>query len=507
MRPTAVENISDSVKLGHPELDEPAFITGILDRAHCGLLHPRCSLTAESWVFASVGIRTGCVRNVPVCEFTLSKATLGNYFRKVPMPHSRTLVLIGALSAFALAACGGEKFSSGGRGIEASLGGSTSSAEVGGTATTGSEVRTTSAGASSTGLSPDGGNAITGGDASTGGVGSVGVTLTGGTGPRDSSNASGGSSGGTEATGGRNTGVSTSGGTRETGGASTSGGTRPTGGANAAGGTGPIGGASASGGSRPTGGASATGGTRSTGGANATGGTNAAGASVSGGSSGTSGATSLGGGSSITLTFGERAGTSCSGVTVDTELNASTPDLNYGGSGLFGCDANPLTVGLLGFWVELCPAAVANPTKVVAARLHLHTGSCAGCQASANTTIQLYELVEKWDEGYGSDTGTESTANWNNRTDGVAWSGAGATGKSRGTSLLAEFKPTQLDTEYVIALPASSVQNWFDQPLSNWGIVLSPVSTSASPTDRVSFVASDSHDNLSPLLEVDFAAE
>lgn len=139
-------------------------------------------------------------------------------------------------------------------------------------------------------------------------------------------------------------------------------------------------------------------------------------------------------------------------------------------------------------------------------RLHLHTGACAGCQASANSTIQVFELLESWQEGSGSSTGEVGYANWTLRDYGLSWSGAGASVPSRGTTAIGEFKPTATNTDYVVELPIDIVQRWVNQPdANNYGVALALKSTASDPTDGVSFGASDGEHSISPLLDIDFA--
>ncbi len=380
-------------------------------------------------------------------------------------------------------------------------------------ATTGGSSAVASGGATSDNTSISDGGASVGGGVTTGGShsqdgagGSGGQAATGGSHPTQAGSSSTGglsASGGAPSSGGS---VATSGGSFALGGNSQSNGgeKNTTGGMSLN-----TGGLRASGGSPPTGGSvSASGGAKSvTGGNGSTGGTfiGSGGNSSRGGNPGTGGLTATGGQSSVTLTFGERPDASCTDITTDTVLNSSEPDLNYGLSPFFGCDASPLSVGLLRFGLNKCVDQIGSLKKVLAARLRLETGACSGCQASVNTTVQLFQLLEDWTEGTGLDTGEIGEANWSERVAGEKWSGAGATGASRG-ALLSSFKPTALNAEYVIELPAALVQGWLDDATSNSGVLMSTASTAVTPTDAVSFIASDGEKVLSPLLEVDFVA-
>ena len=225
-----------------------------------------------------------------------------------------------------------------------------------------------------------------------------------------------------------------------------------------------------------------------------------------GGTVSTGGSTSTGGQSSVTLTFGERPGATCSDVTHDTDINSAAPDLNYGGAPLFGCDSSPMTFGLLQFDLGNCTDQIGTLDQVLAARLRLHTGDCPGCQASGDTTVQVLELLESWQEGTGSSAGDPGEANWNESLPGVTWQGPGATGASRGTMVLGEFNPTTANMDYVIDLPATLVQGWLDQPDTNFGVLLAILSSAVTPTDGVSFGTSEGDSSETPLLEIDFAS-
>ena len=343
---------------------------------------------------------------------------------------------------------------------------------------------------------------------SSGGTDSFGGTQSGG----DGGNGGGDSAAGTTASADR---------TLPTGGASTLGGDTGVGGSSRSntGGNVGVGGSSRSNtggeksvaGTGPFSGGAATGGNASGGFASPTGGVSATaiamtgGASSSGGALGSGGAPNTGVQGAVTLTFGERPDASCTYLTTDTDINSAEPDLNYGLAELFGCDASPLRVGLLQFSLDNCTDQIGTLQKVLAARIRLHTGACTGCQASLNTTVQIFELLESWEEGSGPNEGEIGAANWNNRASNYAWAGEGASTPSRGSTALAEFKPTLTNTEYVVALPADVVQRWVTQPSTNFGVALVIHSTAASPSDAVSFGASDGDKSISPLLEIDFA--
>jgi hypothetical protein len=79
-------------------------------------------------------------------------------------------------------------------------------------------------------------------------------------------------------------------------------------------------------------------------------------------------------------------------------------------------------------------------------------------------------VLEAWDEG--SETGVAGVSNWSQRQAGVAWSAPGALPPSSAVSPVTFLAPDQTSTAYAVALPASLVQAWLDDPASNFGVVL-----------------------------------
>lgn len=269
------------------------------------------------------------------------------------------------------------------------------------------------------------------------------------------------------------------------------------------GGEGTLGGSS--GNSSETGGETAAGGNADAGGSGstlATGGDSATGGSLATGGTGTS---------LQTISFGERPNATFTGVTNDTDLLSSSPTFNYGFSADFGCNASPLRIGLVRFGTWGFGDVYGHGRTVIAARLHLWTMPCSGCQASAGTVIQIFGVNQYWQEVANDSTpGAGGIPNWTQADVDtsaaspvtVDWTAPGAQPPARGTTELAHFSPTSTDTDYVISLPASVAQAWLDNPEGNYGVELM---ISGSTTDSVTFQSCDGDTTKAPLFEVDLA--
>lgn len=109
--------------------------------------------------------------------------------------------------------------------------------------------------------------------------------------------------------------------------------------------------------------------------------------------------------------------------------------------------------------------SIATTAAVSAAELHIWTYDDPGA------TVTFYPLLEAWDE---------STATWNQRSTGVAWSAAGAAPPSRGTTATATLTPSAAFTAYVVTIPAAVVAGWVANPASNHGLVLITTDTDGS---------------------------
>lgn len=176
-----------------------------------------------------------------------------------------------------------------------------------------------------------------------------------------------------------------------------------------------------------------------------------------------SGTTSDAGGT-VMMTFGERTGAQHTGVTTDTWLSSTSPTANFGGDDNF--TVSPTSVGLLRFDLGAIPPS----TTVVAAELHIMTEDVGLSSGS----VQLFAVREAWTEG--ASQGAAGVANYTQRMAGTAWSNAGAgTPNSRSATVLAQFTPSTLQTDYTVPLGAAGVaaiQGWVNAPGTNAGFAL-----------------------------------
>jgi hypothetical protein len=200
----------------------------------------------------------------------------------------------------------------------------------------------------------------------------------------------------------------------------------------------------------------------------------------------------------VTLTFGERPTSQKQGVTFDTEITgaAGLEGRNYGTNVHIGVDADPIKYGLLRFDLSAIPPSAV----VLAAKLSLWTSDCNNCQANPTSTVNLYPLLEDWDEGDLFDV--PGACNWQQRKTGVSWSALGAAPPSRSSTAVAAFSPTALTTEYVLNLPLPVVQGWVATPGKNFGLLFLVV---ANDGDGLALIASE-HTNQAarPQLTVEY---
>jgi hypothetical protein len=142
----------------------------------------------------------------------------------------------------------------------------------------------------------------------------------------------------------------------------------------------------------------------------------------------------------------------------------------------------PSKFGLLRFDLSAIPKSAV----VLDAKLSLWTSDCNNCQANPTSTVNLYPLLEEWDEGNLFDV--PGACNWQERKTGVSWSALGAAPPSRSNMAVAAFSPTALATEYVLNLPLQTVQSWVTTPAKNFGLLFLMV---ANDGDGLALIASE----------------
>jgi hypothetical protein len=176
----------------------------------------------------------------------------------------------------------------------------------------------------------------------------------------------------------------------------------------------------------------------------------------------------------ILVSFSDRSG-DVNGVTVETDIQDSTPTQNYGTANDFGCDkpesAEPIDrTGLLRFDLTSIPTSA----RVVTVELQLvnEPGS------RSVDGVRVHKLLEAW---------TETQASWQQRTTGVNWSVIGADPPtSRLSSFEVEFFPNTDGGTYAFPLPLALVQGWVSTPSTNFGIAFE-----CNTDDGVDFISSE----------------
>jgi len=201
----------------------------------------------------------------------------------------------------------------------------------------------------------------------------------------------------------------------------------------------------------------------------------------------------------LVTSFGERPIATVKGVTTDTELHGAVAEqgLNFGKSENIVVDSDPPKVGLLRFDLRAVPPG----RPVLQARLKVWTSGDQGCQASGTLPVDVYRLLEGWDEGSGSGLGSPGVASFAERRTAAPWQSPGATGASRQATPEASFSPSAIATEYEVDL-TGVVSDWVTNPGINHGILLSI----GGSGDGVCLLSSQSQlPDRRPLLTITFA--
>jgi hypothetical protein len=153
----------------------------------------------------------------------------------------------------------------------------------------------------------------------------------------------------------------------------------------------------------------------------------------------------------------------------DTTLDAGAASYNYGAAPTLDIrNGAPRANAVLRFDLSAIP-----PGHVVTrATLHLQVPPAG----DDDEVVAIYRLLEPWQEG--AQDGATGTASWRERRDGVAWTGAGASGGARGAAPMGMIDAHGAGT-YAIELDVATIQGWVTSSANNAGLVLTGVSGSA----------------------------
>ncbi|HUS32619.1 MAG TPA: DNRLRE domain-containing protein [Kofleriaceae bacterium] len=147
----------------------------------------------------------------------------------------------------------------------------------------------------------------------------------------------------------------------------------------------------------------------------------------------------------VTATFADVA---------DTYTDSANPTTAFGGTASMYADGSTTPATAL---VRFDLSAIPTTAVVQSAVLHVWVSNDIGA------AVQVYQMLEGWDE---------LTATWNQRMTNTAWTGAGASPPSRGTTMLASFTPDAFYAEKTGTIASSVVQSWVTTPALNYGFAI-----------------------------------
>jgi hypothetical protein len=200
------------------------------------------------------------------------------------------------------------------------------------------------------------------------------------------------------------------------------------------------------------------------------------------GSGGSSGSVGTGGG--ILATFGERSGTTHSGVTMDTFISEGSASSFY----KYGYMEVGFSPGANVILIRFEVSALAPTVKVQSAELSLVIWQS---HAMTMGSIGIHQILEAW---------IDSQSDWTFRETGVPWTAVGCRDGSSSPTVLTTFTPS-MAMEYKVALPASVVQGWVSNPSTNFGVALAATPGSNWADFRQSGVGT----NTDPVLAVTYS--
>jgi len=169
--------------------------------------------------------------------------------------------------------------------------------------------------------------------------------------------------------------------------------------------------------------------------------------------------------------------------TEDTQLNADSPNTNYGSLGNINVDRqNPHAHGVIKF-----PNIFGNTENQIPLGAKILSANLTLSISNSGNNMQAYRLKENW---------TEAETTWNNRFVGSAWATPGADIPDSADNSYYEIfsAPIGIQTYSITKF----MQNWSDG-LPNYGIVLTDTGNNG-----IDFYSSESSTNQKPLLAVTY---
>ena len=174
---------------------------------------------------------------------------------------------------------------------------------------------------------------------------------------------------------------------------------------------------------------------------------------------------------------------------IDTYMKekSANRDDNYGGKDKLHhkATANDQERGLIQFDL----AAHAGNT-VASATLYMYLDKGEG----AGNTIEAHSITTAWEEG--TETGGQGESNWDEATSSSSWTNSGGDyNPTVAGSMLTDAKGYQ-----AMILPLSLVQDWLDNPVNNFGLML--LSTGGDANKHIEFIAFEGTSSRRPYLEI-----
>jgi len=173
---------------------------------------------------------------------------------------------------------------------------------------------------------------------------------------------------------------------------------------------------------------------------------------------------------------------------IDTYIKEKSEENNYGKKGDIHhkAKANEKERGL----IQFNNLEVHAGNNVVSATLYMYLEKGEG----SGNTIAAHRLTTAWEEG--TESGDDGTCNWEEATSTTSWTTDG------GDFLpaVAGNMPTDDEGYQAMSLPAALVQDWIDNPSTNFGLML--LSAGADIGKHIEFVSFDGANGEKPYLEI-----